>query len=1029
MTSKKPLLISIAILLFLGFRLNAQEPSLNESAQSLFNEGEKLLKSGDLAKAIKKFNRASVRYKAIKDPVGELKSEGQYLRLLGALGDFKESNRRIDSLLNDNENTYKDSLFIGQFYLTKGKNFKHLGEIEEAAFWIRKAMDHMAQNKYHREYCSAHLYLGVIMWDSNDPNAQNHMEKTVSLFNQHFEPKDEMLGHPHQLLGAYKLHFGNVAEAKAHFSKAVEYFNYGSDKVAKANSTFYLGIANWNMKDFDMALERMEKAKTLFDEAYGPNQIRATFVNNLIGNVYTDLGKHDVAEEYFDLAYQVRKVKYGPKHLETIAMLMNKSNAQYNQGNYQTALTSQKKVAQLFEEAELKNYDYFKIYKNIGNTEAKLGNLDAARKAYEQSAKKGLQVLTPDAVQWIDLRLEQVKLSKSKDEAMRYYDLAFQVFELDEKIESIPSSKFDEISHPILLFQLMVDKLSYERQNHESQAHLDGIESTVKLMDRSLDLAGHIRLGQNNEGSQAQFYSLAKQLFHEYLDLTWLLKETKSDLAQSDQRINQIFEKSKAWILLDGLAEKGLETSYSIDETTKKKISDLNRNIDLRYQRITQIPETAFEEQSKIRTEIFDLRAQLIELQEEIRLDYPEYKIASPKQVADVSEISNYMQSKDALFLHYTLTDRYIYIFGIDEEETFLERKEKYPSFDETITSLYQKLRTQSADLKGIENKIQSLSEDLVEPIKDKILAKETLVIVPDGLLHLLPFDLLKLSQQDRSLIFDHNISYAYSGSTLLQLAKTKDPDRSNLLALAPEFNAPVQFVMRNNRTISIDDESQNLPSLKGAASEAKAIVNVLSGQILEGNNATESKFKKYAPKSGILHLATHAIIDDENPINSYMALAEPSGSSDDGKLYLWELNNLDLNAQMTVLSACDTGYGKLQEGEGMMSLGRAFIQAGSQSVIMSSWPAQDFSTKKIMIDFYNFLEAGHSKTSALRKAKLNYIEQADNNMNHPFFWSGFVVHGLDDPIQLSGSFSSPLKYLLFFGMGLLLLFALLKRK
>lgn len=191
---------------------------------------------------------------------------------------------------------------------------------------------------------------------------------------------------------------------------------------------------------------------------------------------------------------------------------------------------------------------------------------------------------------------------------------------------------------------------------------------------------------------------------------------------------------------------------------------------------------------------------------------------------------------------------------------------------------------------------------------------------------------------------------------------------------------------------------------------EVNAIADHFEGQFYEGATASEQLFKEYAPNYDIIHLATHAIIDDVHPMNSRLLFSlnedsvqnanSPDESAQDGNLYAWELYNMQLNAQMAVLSACNTGFGKLQRGEGVMSLGRAFAYAGCPSIIMSLWPAQDQATADIMVNFYQGLSAGMTKDEALQKAKLKYLENTDELFAHPFYWASFVVQGDSAPLN-----------------------------
>jgi CHAT domain-containing protein len=163
---------------------------------------------------------------------------------------------------------------------------------------------------------------------------------------------------------------------------------------------------------------------------------------------------------------------------------------------------------------------------------------------------------------------------------------------------------------------------------------------------------------------------------------------------------------------------------------------------------------------------------------------------------------------------------------------------------------------------------------------------------------------------------------------------------------------------------------------------------------------ANENWFKKNAQNYNILHLAMHALIDDEDPLRSKLLFSQTNDSTEDGFLNAYELYNMKINADLVVLSACNTGYGKLVKGEGVMSLSRAFMYAGCPSIVMSLWKAEDKSTASIMVNFFRHIKQGEFKDEALRNSKLNFIQNADPLTAHPFFWANFVVVGDNSPID-----------------------------
>ena len=171
----------------------------------------------------------------------------------------------------------------------------------------------------------------------------------------------------------------------------------------------------------------------------------------------------------------------------------------------------------------------------------------------------------------------------------------------------------------------------------------------------------------------------------------------------------------------------------------------------------------------------------------------------------------------------------------------------------------------------------------------------------------------------------------------------------------------------------------------------------------LEGE-ATEEKLKHAGlERYRYVHLATHGVIDEKHPRRSGLLLMEHKGSAEDGTLRLAEIYNLSLNADLVVLSACETGLGQLVRGEGVIGLTRGFLYAGASSVLVSLWRAADATTATLMVDFYRELFAGKPASRALREAKLGAIHR-DPESAKPYSWSAFVLVGED----VDGAVESP---------------------
>jgi CHAT domain-containing protein len=160
------------------------------------------------------------------------------------------------------------------------------------------------------------------------------------------------------------------------------------------------------------------------------------------------------------------------------------------------------------------------------------------------------------------------------------------------------------------------------------------------------------------------------------------------------------------------------------------------------------------------------------------------------------------------------------------------------------------------------------------------------------------------------------------------------------------------------------------------------------------GREATEGRLKSAEiARYRYVHLATHGLVNEEHPGLSRLLLMPESGSGEDGVLHLGEVYNLRLNADLVVLSACDTGRGRIARGEGIIGLSRGFLYAGAKSLLVSLWPVSDDATSSLIVDFYRELLGGRSKTRALREAKLRTMDR-NPEYAKPFYWSSLILVG-----------------------------------
>ncbi|MEM9001190.1 MAG: CHAT domain-containing tetratricopeptide repeat protein [Bacteroidota bacterium] len=367
---------------------------------------------------------------------------------------------------------------------------------------------------------------------------------------------------------------------------------------------------------------------------------------------------------------------------------------------------------------------------------------------------------------------------------------------------------------------------------------------------------------------------------------------------------------------------------------------------------------------------------------------YPEYyDLKYDTHVTDLSTIQKVLKA-DQMALTYFYGENAIYAMAISKTDVEFKRILRNTVLDDKLIRLVRQLGDNRSDLL----QLQELSLELY-PLFLPPLAMgggySQLIVVPDGLLSYVPFGSFRTSDTTY-LIAKTAVSHVNS-LTLWTTLRQKTYANSEPLVFAPTFigKSDGQSIVR----------APELLPLPHNRTEAAYVLSHFNGALFEGVEGTLHNFLEKNNQYGIVHLATHAVVDDETPEYSYLAFT--NAGENDFLLFVNDLYNLSVQANLVTLSACETGIGNLRKGEGMLSLTRAFFFAGASSIVNSLWKINDNSTAILMDDFYKYLAAGHSKDIALRKAKLTFLDNnAENNLSHPYYWSGIVLNGNTAPLE-----------------------------
>lgn len=317
------------------------------------------------------------------------------------------------------------------------------------------------------------------------------------------------------------------------------------------------------------------------------------------------------------------------------------------------------------------------------------------------------------------------------------------------------------------------------------------------------------------------------------------------------------------------------------------------------------------------------------------------------------------------------------------------------------ISRFKYRIQSRTPDFLSIGRDLYSL---LIRPAKAILKGKKSVCIIPDGPLWELPFQAL-VSDVNRYLIEDHAVFYVPSLAVLKEISRkrveslgvgTEQRSRGSsggrpwLLAMG---NPIVAETTRANESLE-DKAFEPLPDAEAEVKTIARIHGIAKSRVYVGSLASESMFKRDAPDSRIIHLASHGVLDNNDPLYSYVLLATANASEEDGLLEARELMEMHLGGtELAVLSACETAGGRARAGEGLVGMTWALLVSGVPTTVASQWKVPSKETATLMVSFHRMMNAGVSKAEAWRRAVLAMIREP-RYRRRPVSWAGFIVVG-----------------------------------
>lgn len=744
-----------------------------------------------------------------------------------------------------------------------------------------------------------------------------------------------------------------------------------------------IGLALWKLDNYSEALNSFLSALQIA-RTTGNLQDESDILSN-IAPVYRDIGNFDLALEYIKASLEIdekmsnkrgiwaNKINMGSVLRQKYIATGDKRFLRESINIYNSILKNEPNT-----DSDIK----FKILNNLASAFNDLGDFYSSLKYLND----GLKILN--------------QLKDQEEESIIFKNIGTVNYNLGNYEQAIEFYK----KSLDLAIRLRNGNLLWEAYLELGNAYnkKDELNSAIQNYKNSIDIIENIRSKLSLEEYKAGFLGSDKRLdsYYNLIDLLIKLNETEKDKNTLDE-IFYYLERAKARAFLDSIELSKIPLDNAVDQKLRYREIEIMNEISTLYTKLLN-PELSEDKKRQILQRIDSIEQELESLKREMRANNPAYANLQYPQFVTLKQAQKTLIPKNTLVIAYLLSPEACYAFAITHKNFKIISLPPREEIKEKVRTYLNKISDPgSADfVSGYELFSQLIEPGLMPGIK-------RLIIIPDDLLHFLPFETLQMKDKEnyKWLIEKYSISYAPSLTSIKEIKERKKRNGARpkkfLFAVGnPTFevngngsNSSTQIILKSFYEPGFDLVLDRLQFSQQEVEKIGAYFPSKKKEILISDEATEERIKRSnLSQYGLIHLATHCIIDDKKPARSSIILRLDQDPQEDGFLQVREVFNLKLKADLVTLSACQTGFGTLIRGEGIEGLNRAFFYAGASALIMSLWSVNDQATSQFMDRFYYHLKSKKPIEIALQKAKLELIDS--KILSHPYYWAAFIANG-----------------------------------
>lgn len=835
---------------------------------------------------------------------------------------------------------------------------------------------------------------------------------------------------------------GDFKQAKEHYDQSLKLAEELGDKITLSGVFTSMGILYIGQANYPQALEFFQRGLHIREELGDKLNISRELTN--IGNIYFLQSDNVRALESFQRSLKLSD-ELGIKKTSS-GTLLSIGNVYYSQGNYPQALEYFQQCLKIKREIDDRG-GVARALSNIGSTYGAQGeyaqSLDYLQQALkireELGDKQGLvedlhaigvtYFLQGDYVKALDYGQRVLKLAEElgnthvlADVHQNFADCYLRLGQYEAALEHADrASKLATQSGApggIWTARTVAGK-AHLALNQPEQARQDFLEAIVTIEQLRGQVAG-------GEQERQLFFENKLAPYQAMIDLSLSQNNPAQALSYA--------ERAKGRVLLDVLSNGRVEITKAMTSNELARDRALASQITLLNTRLAGLKQGKPDEAqlTAITTQLDKARLEYEAFQVGLYAAHPELKVKRGQTpLLTLNEVAALLPNRQTAILEYVVTEDKTYLFVLRKAvHTDVRNKAPVELTVHTINIKSKELSELSAAFNlnvaernlTVKTPARKLYDLLVKPAEQQLRDVRRLCIVPDGALWNLPFQALHQGTKGY-LLEQYALYYAPSLSVLREMERRAAAQSvaHHLRAAgthpsaqepAGNKNAQPELLALGNpklsgetitkvRIIHRDEPLSPLPDAEKEVNFLGRLYGPGNSRVLIGEQAQEATVKAEAGKYEILHFATHAVLDDRNPLYSRIILSRADGDvQEDGLLEAWEIMKLDLDAELAILSACQTARGRVAAGEGVIGMSWALFVAGSPAAIVSQWKVDSARSAELMIEFHRNLRQKqrdsrltYTRSESLRQASLKLLH---GPYNHPAYWAAFILIGAD---------------------------------